>query len=251
MDFYEKLTIEKAKRKLNNKALGKVIDMEGEAFRMAVTRKSLSALQIREIEKFFDSHNLENKQIENSHVLNEPAPEYQKGVPYYDVEFSAGFLEVENNQSAHPDSYISHPFFKGCDYVVRASGQSMAKVICHGDAIGLRKVNNWQEFFPFGSNRLFSNRGLKKELDFVPGPKRITRDTATTLWRKLIKKDLGITANMYSLKHLGANKKILAGVELDALRELYGHTSKMMTLRYAKVVKEINRKQILEKSPDF
>lgn len=49
-----------------------------------------------------------------------------------------------------PDSYISHPFFKGCDYVVRASGQSMAKVICHGDAIGLIKVQNWMEFFPFG-----------------------------------------------------------------------------------------------------
>jgi len=73
-----------------------------------------------------------------------------KGVPYYDVEFTAGFLEVENNNSIMPDSYVSHPFFKGCDYVVRASGQSMAKVICHGDAIGLVKINNWKEFFPFG-----------------------------------------------------------------------------------------------------
>lgn len=26
----------------------------------------------------------------------------------------------------------------------------MAKVISHGDAIGLMKINNWQEFFPFG-----------------------------------------------------------------------------------------------------
>jgi transcriptional regulator with XRE-family HTH domain len=72
------------------------------------------------------------------------------GVPYYDVDFTAGFLEVENSSSNIPDSYISHPFFKGCDYVVRASGQSMAKVICHGDAIGLVKIENWREFFPFG-----------------------------------------------------------------------------------------------------
>jgi site-specific recombinase XerD len=43
----------------------------------------------------------------------------------------------------------------------------------------------------------------------------------------------------------------LAGIDLDTLRELYGHTSKMMTMRYAKVVKEVYRKQILEKSPDF
>jgi hypothetical protein len=72
------------------------------------------------------------------------------GVPYYDVDFTAGFLEVENSGTNIPDSYISHPFFKGCDYVVRASGQSMAKVICHGDAIGLVKIDNWREFFPFG-----------------------------------------------------------------------------------------------------
>ncbi len=103
----------------------------------------------------------------------------------------------------------------------------------------------------FGSKREFSNRGLKKDLDFIPGPKRLNRDAASKLWRQLIKIDLGIDVNMYSFKHLGANKKILAGVELDALRELYGHTSEMMTLRYAKVVKEVNRKQILEKSPDF
>lgn len=74
----------------------------------------------------------------------------EKGVPFYDVDFTASFLTVENNNQTEPTSYIDHPFFKGCDYVVRASGQSMAKVIAHGDAIGLIKVNNWQDFFPFG-----------------------------------------------------------------------------------------------------
>ena len=113
-------------------------------------------------------------------------------------------------------------------------------------------ISNYNpEFYLFGSKREYSNRGLKKDLDFIPAPKKLNRDAASKLWRKLIKVDLGIDVTMYSLKHLGANKKILAGVELDALRELYGHTSKMMTLRYAKVVKEVNRKQILEKSPDF
>lgn len=76
--------------------------------------------------------------------------EPQKGVPYYDLDFTAGFLEVTNNQDTKPDSYIDHPFFRGCDYVVRNSGQSMAKLINHGDAIGLVKINNWRDFFPFG-----------------------------------------------------------------------------------------------------
>ncbi|GIZ08325.1 S24 family peptidase [Flavobacterium sp. UMI-01] len=95
-------------------------------------------------------NNYLNKSYTTNNELAEPTELYAKGVPYYDVDFTAGFLAVENSDIATPDSYISHPFFKGCDYVVRASGQSMAKVICHGDAIGLRKVNNWQEFFPFG-----------------------------------------------------------------------------------------------------
>lgn len=110
------------------------------------------------LENFFTTFNLDRKSIEKI-MINDADSEFldglpvlneQKGVPYFDVEFTAGFLEVENNSSIMPDSYISHPFFKGCDYVVRASGQSMAKVICHGDAIGLVKINNWKEFFPFG-----------------------------------------------------------------------------------------------------
>jgi site-specific recombinase XerD len=57
--------------------------------------------------------------------------------------------------------------------------------------------------------------------------------------------------NMYAMKHLGANKKILAGLDIDSLRELYGHSSKLMTEKYATVIKELHRKEILDKSPDF
>lgn len=91
---------------------------------------------------------------------------------------------------------------------------------------------------------------MKKETDFIPSPDNLHSDTATKLWRKLVKTELGINVNIYSEKHRGANKKILAGIDLDALKELYGHTSKLTTLTYAKVVKEVNRKQIMEKLPD-
>lgn len=73
-----------------------------------------------------------------------------KGVPYYDVDFTASFVEVENNQQSNPDHYVTHPFFTGCDFIVRASGQSMAKIIKHGDAIGLLEVRDWQSFMPLG-----------------------------------------------------------------------------------------------------
>lgn len=74
----------------------------------------------------------------------------KNGTPYYDVDFTASFLEVINNQQTNPDSFISHPFFNGCDFIVRASGQSMAKIIKHGDLIGLRKIEGWQDFLPLG-----------------------------------------------------------------------------------------------------
>lgn len=104
------------------------------------------------LEKFIVAYNLNLEDFNDtvSGPGEKSIKDQIKGVPYYDVDFTAGFLPIENNNQTTPDSYISHPFFKGCDYVVRASGQSMAKVICHGDAIGLRKVNNWHEFFPFG-----------------------------------------------------------------------------------------------------
>lgn len=108
------------------------------------------------------------------------------------------------------------------------------------------------DYFVFGTKRGDKrNLGITRETDFVPASNNLHSDTATKLWRKLIKKGLCIDVNMYSMKHLGADKKILAGVDLDALKELYGHTSKLTTLTYAKVVKEVNRKQIMEKSPDF
>lgn len=65
------------------------------------------------------------------------------------------------------------------------------------------------------------------------------------------KTGLGINKHLYALKHTGADDKILAGIELDALRELYGHTSKLMTERYARKVKDIYRAQIVQKSPSF
>jgi hypothetical protein len=150
MEFYERLPLCKKKYKLTNVDLGFAVGMTPDQFRMAVKRESLSVLEIREIENLFSSRDTETENFENNNELNEPSENYNKGVPYYDVDFTAGFLEVTNNQDVKPDSYIDHPFFKGCDYVVRASGQSMAKVISHGDAIGLIKINNWQDFFPLG-----------------------------------------------------------------------------------------------------
>lgn len=131
------------------------LTQEGLADKLGVTKRTIINYEKGELipeSKVKLFHHLIND-VNFTSELKEPDDVYEtnkSGVPYYDVDFVASFLEVENNQTVTPTSYISHPFFKGCDYVVRASGQSMAKVICHGDAIGLVKIENWKEFFPYG-----------------------------------------------------------------------------------------------------
>ena len=115
--------------------------------------------------------------------------------------------------------------------------------------VGIKNSN--KDFFLFGTSQNHRNRGLKPKTSFYPSKERIKPDAASRIWRRLIKEDLGIDVNLYATKHLGGDKKILAGLDLDSLRELYGHSSKRMTERYAKVIKEIYRKNIMEKSPDF
>ena len=56
---------------------------------------------------------------------------------------------------------------------------------------------------------------------------------------------------MYGLKHKGTDDKLLAGIPLDALRSMYGHSSKRMTERYASKLFEIHAKEIVSKSPEF
>jgi hypothetical protein len=38
---------------------------------------------------------------------------------------------------------------------------------------------------------------------------------------------------------------------MDSLRELYGHSSKLMTEKYAKIIKEVYRKDIMDNSLIF
>jgi len=106
-------------------------------------------------------------------------------------------------------------------------------------------------YYLFGSHRTPGKGNTGNFEDFIPGPTQIKRDTATKRWYKIVKEDLGFDVNMYSNKHAGANAKILAGMPLDALRELYGHTSKLTTEIYAKAIKDVYRKQIMANSPEY
>jgi len=96
-----------------------------------------------------------------------------------------------------------------------------------------------------------TGNGVRNINYFVPSLVQIKRDTVTRLWNKLVMVDLKIHKHLYASKHSGADAKILAGIPIEALQELYGHTSKLMTKKYVSVLQEIYHKQIIEKSSDF
>lgn len=86
---------------------------------------------------------------------------------------------------------------------------------------------------------------------FLPSPNRVKRDTVTRLWKVIIIEELEIPKYQYGMKYSGGDDKILAGCDLDALRSMYGHTSKRMTEKYLKKIKQIYKKEIITKSPAF
>ncbi|MDV4026057.1 integrase, partial [Elizabethkingia anophelis] len=72
---------------------------------------------------------------------------------------------------------------------------------------------------------------------FCPNAYRVKRDTATKLWNTLVKKELGINKNLYSLKHKGANDKINAGMDLKTVKEIFRHSDEKITEIYAKAAR--------------
>lgn len=130
MDFYERLTIEKAQRKLNNKALGAIIGMEGETFRMATNRKSLNQLQIREIEKFFDSKKDSSKKTNESDITGYYLP---------NVSASAG-LENEMQNDELNKIPVTIPGWEKDIVFINVFGDSMYPKFNAGEVIGVKPI---------------------------------------------------------------------------------------------------------------
>ena len=115
------------------------------------------------------------------------------------------------------------------------------------EAMDLQKYP--EDFYLFG--RIPTGKRGRNRIEFLPASGMLKRDTPNRNWKTHVKNDLGIDVNLYAMKHTGANAKILAGIDLEALRDLYGHQSELMTKRYATVIKEVNRNMIINQSPDF
>lgn len=111
-----------------------------------------------------------------------------------------------------------------------------------------------KDYFLFGSFKEpgVGNRGNNQFLpDFVPGITHTNRDTATRRWETIVKIGLEIDRTMYSMKKYGANKKASAGISTEAIQGIFGHSERETTLIYLTNQDEINRKEVMDNSPDF
>ena len=69
-------------------------------------------------------------------------------VPYYDVDFAGGWSSEELFTQHKPSFFITIPDFKRAELACNLIGNSISQRIKSGSIIGLRKVEDWQTYFP-------------------------------------------------------------------------------------------------------
>ncbi|MFJ1411739.1 helix-turn-helix domain-containing protein [Capnocytophaga canimorsus] len=69
-------------------------------------------------------------------------------VPYYDVDFAGGWTSAELFSQQKPSFVISSPDFARAEFACNLIGNSISNRIENGSIIGLRKVDEWQIYFP-------------------------------------------------------------------------------------------------------
>jgi phage repressor protein C with HTH and peptisase S24 domain len=72
--------------------------------------------------------------------------EYEKRIPYYDVDFTCSVLESYNDSAETISDYMAIPGSQKADFCCRAYGNSMTPNIQSGDIVSMKKIDDWQTF---------------------------------------------------------------------------------------------------------
>ena len=99
-----------------------------------------------------------------------------------------------------------------------------------------------KDYYLIGRPKPYGCRFFKHEY-FCPNPYPIKRDTATRKWKEYIIDGLGINVKCYSLKHSGANAKLVAGMDIKTISEIFGHSDEKITEIYANYINNIRFKE--------
>lgn len=99
---------------------------------------------------------------------------------------------------------------------------------------------------------VFSKNGKDR---FVPGKKKLGRNASTYRWNQLVKKDLNLDVDQYSLKKMAGNDMVKLQVDhgvnelLQVAQKQMGHSSSKMTEVYVTEHKKVIDKVIRENMP--
>lgn len=87
-------------------------------------------------------------------VFQDPSPGYKtaKQIPFYDIDVSAGKIEMFGN-GQHPTMYFSIPGFEDCDFGVPVFGHSMYPTFENGCIVACKKIND-KTLINFGASYL-------------------------------------------------------------------------------------------------
>lgn len=135
VDFYKELETIKAKRKLKYSDLGNIINIKPDAFRMAMKRKSFSELEKKEILK-----KLKNEQNEQKNIISEQIQEYNKRVPFYDLDVTASNIVSFDDVTELAEYDIDFKPFNDCIALLPIVGDSMYPEFKNGDIIAIKEA---------------------------------------------------------------------------------------------------------------
>lgn len=104
------------------------------------------------------------------------------------------------------------------------------------------------EAYLFGK---FGIRYTNYEKDFQPSMNQLGINRANKIWKEEVIDHLKIDKKMYSHKHQKACHTILDGGSLEAVQRAFGHSRKITTEIYAKILETIQLEEFKEKARDF
>lgn len=120
---------------------------EYEAGEKKISKKTLEVLEqfFEQVANEYESYEQEDTSIP---ILRTEEVISSVQVPYYDVDFAGGWTSVELFSQQKPSFVISSPDFARAEFACNLVGNSISNRIENGSIIGLRKVDEWQIYFP-------------------------------------------------------------------------------------------------------
>lgn len=112
-------------------------------------------------------------EVQTPQIINK-----QSGVPYYDIDYAGGWSSDELFLEHMPSFYITSPDFEKAEFACNLIGHSISRRIPHRAVIGLRKITDWETYFP--TNEVYAVL-MKNDLRTVKIVKRSQRDGFLTL----------------------------------------------------------------------